>query len=445
MFKENKIYIYIKQIMSLVAHYKLNDPATLTTDSAGSFNLTNVNNVATVNDATYGTAATFVQTSVQGNETYLHTTAVPNAIGGNSSRTYSSWVRLTGTGTHIICGQGEVGSSSGPEHQIMVQNDVVRVLYAGTLTGTMTILNDTWYNIVVTYDGTTVRLYIDGVFRLSRVVNYNTHTTGFAIGHHLRYVNTGFGGFGFDGQILDVRIYDDALSAGDITSLYNDGPNPLPPPFTTTPGVTSVAFTVNPVDGATGYRLTSQKTGSTKEVISLISFTDLDQTIGNLVPETEYTFRLYYTTGTVFTLEGESVETTLANSAGNYNVNEFLDTNGSFDISSFDTNSIGLISDLMDDLFTTDDLIVTKISGKTRTSKFVNRGGVVDITGSDALIAPFSSDGGTGQAISMTLSDSSSVAVSYDETTEAVTVGGNAYDTGESFVLDGKKVTIVDI
>ena len=213
--------------MSLVARYKLNDEATLTTDSVGSFDLINVNNVGTVIDATYGTAANFVQTGVQGDETYLHTTVAPAAIGGNSVRTYSSWVRLTGTGTRVICGQGEVGSASGPEHQIMVQNDVVRVLFAGTLTGTMTILNDTWYNIVVTYDGTTVRLYIDGVFALSRIVNYDTHSTGFAIGHHLRYVNTGFAGFGFDGQILDFRIYDDALSAGDITNLFNDGPNPV--------------------------------------------------------------------------------------------------------------------------------------------------------------------------------------------------------------------------
>lgn len=305
--------------------------------------------------------------------------------------------------------------------------------------------NDTWFHTAVTYDGATEIIYINGVLLSSTTISYDTHTTGFAIGHHLRYVNlNGFNALGFNGQILDYRIYNDALSAGDIASLYNDGTSP-PPSFTATPGLTSVAFTVFPIDGATGYRLTSQETGSNSEIISLPNFTDLDQTITNLAPGTEYTFRLYFTSGTVFTLEDESIITTLENSAENYNVNDLLGSSGRFDISTLDNNSIGLISDVMNDLFTTDDVIDVNISGNVVTSRFVNRGGVVDISGSDALIAPFTSGGGSGQAISMTLSDSSSVAVSYDEATEAVMIGNTTYDTGESLVFDGRKVTIVDI
>ena len=896
--------------MSLVARYKLNDEATLTTDSVGSFDLINVNNVGTVIDATYGTAANFIQTNVQDNVQYLHTTVTPAAIGGNSVRTYSSWVRPTGTGTRVFSGQGEVGSSSGQEHQIMVQNDVFKVLFAGTLVGTMTVLNDTWYNIVVTYDGTTESMYIDGVFALSRTVNYNTHTTGLAIGHHLRYVNlNGFNALGFDGQMLDYRIYDDALSAGDITDLYNLGPNPLPivpvldcnrnlrnpsgtlfpsstgsgpgliingsyttdengivlsgddntlrtstdityqtvglwfrfngsapstsfnlfdsrpendsfsiltpgpadrarsellgivsrasgwvtsltttmryspendffmwtrnrgnivrfnlsapnttgsnagnfintqvliqlasasrdlrdfdyryiddsfygfefgngnavakfvggvqsyitTPFTpghlqgiryrksddkfifvlsvsnkvymmdpiteeftelnntisdpvalaigdgdtiyyqtsgriimsldlsslsntpvqvsTTPTgnsrnidyhngkvyvtsgtsfvevdvATGVHYTISgiviektyqaidpvnnrvlsvkqigetieehgynfqgidgpgyvqttgsnpilntyingevsdianlqsqpadelinlvftltdPVTGpltlfgdasntgspdvtvdtvsiydrlisdpaflydrylaivhpltitprpqslsivvvseqeATGYRITTQREGSGREVIALRSFIDPQQTIRNLVPATEYTVRLYSSTGTGFRFEGETIVSTLENSAENYDVNEFLGPSGRFDISTLDNTSIGLISDVMNDLFTTDDAIDVNISGRTRVSRFVNRGDTVDITNSEAVVAPFSTGGGPGQAISMTLSDASSVAVTYDETTEELTIGPTTYNTGESLVLDGQKVTIVDI
>jgi hypothetical protein len=432
--------------MSLVAHYKLNDPATLTTDSAGSFNLTNLG-VGTVTDATYGTVASFAQTTVQEDLTYLHTTTVPAAIGGNSPRTYSSWVRPTASsfGTRIICGQGEVSSASGPEFQLVaLDGDQFTVLFSGSRPVGRPV-DGTWFHSVVTYDGTTERVFIDGILSRSTDIQYNTHTTGFAIGNHLRYVNLSFRKFGFDGQILDFRIYDDALSAGDITSLYNDGPNPLQLPFTPTPRVTSAVFTVSPVDGATGYRLTYQKTGSNNEVIALNNFTDLDQTIRNLVPETEYTFRLYSTTGTVFTLEAESIATTLANSAGNYDVNDFVGPSGRIDISSLDNNSVGLISDVMNDLFTTDDVIDIKVSGKTRTSKFVNRGGIVNVADSEALIAPFSSDGGSGQAIVMTLSDSSTVTVSYDETTAVVAVGDTTYDNGESLILDGRKVTIVNI
>ena len=46
---------------------------------------------------------------------------------------------------------------------------------------------------------------------------------------------------------------------------------------------------------------------------------------------------------------------------------------------------------------------------------------------------------------SLTLSDSSVVAVAYDEVTEAITVGSTTYAAGDSFVLDGKRATIVDI
>ena len=104
-----------------------------------------------------------------------------------------------------------------------------------------------------------------------------------------------------------------------------------------------------------------------------------------------------------------------------------------------------MISDVMNDLFTTDDAIDVNISGRTRVSRFVNRGDTVDITNSEAVVAPFSTGGGPGQAISMTLSDASSVAVTYDETTEELTIGPTTYNTGESLVLDGQKVTIVDI
>lgn len=121
-------------------------------------------------------------------------------------------------------------------------------------------------------------------------------------------------------------------------------------------------------------------------------------------------------------------------------MSDLLGSSGRFDISTtLDNNSIGLISDVMND-----DVIDVNISGNVVTSRFVNRGGV-DISGSDALIAPFTSGGGSGQAISITLSESSSVAVSYGEATEAVMIGNTTYDTGESLVLDGRKVKIVDI
>lgn len=221
-------------------------------------------------------------------------------------------------------------------------------------------------------------------------------------------------------------------------------------PFTVAPRALSVNITVSPVDGATAYRLTSQRTTgpSSTELVAVSSFTDLNQTIPNLTPETEYTFRLYSTTGNSYVLVHEATVTTLVNSASNYDANDFLVESGRFDLSSLNTASVGLIADVMNDLFTTGDSIDINVPGGrsgATVSTFVNTGGNVNIENSEAIVAPFSTDAGAGQSVSLTLSDSSVVALSYDETTEAITVGATTYTSGESFVLDGKKATIVDI
>lgn len=255
-----------------------------------------------------------------------------------------------------------------------------------------------------------------------------------------------------DGNLFQsLLVYDRALSVEEVLQNYEvilaipDIMIELPP-FTVTPRVVSVGVAVRPVDGATGYRLTSQKTGSPRETVVKNYFTDLDQTVRDLTPDTTYTLRLYSTTGSGFDLAGESTTSTLANSASNYDVNEFGGA-GKFDLSALNSTSVALMSNFMNDLFTTGDEIDISVSGArgTKKSKFVNRGGSVSITDSEALVAPFSTDAGPGQAVTLTLSDASSVAVSYDENTEAVTVGATSYTLGESFVLDGKKTTIVDI
>ena len=99
----------------------------------------------------------------------------------------------------------------------------------------------------------------------------------------------------------------------------------------------------------------------------------------------------------------------------------------------------------MNELFATGDVIDIVLPGGrgTKASKFVNRGDNLSIA--DSVVAPFSKDAGSGQSVSLTLSDSSVVDLSFDETTEAITVGTTSYSFGESFVLDGKRAHFVDI
>jgi len=78
---------------------------------------------------------------------------------------------------------------------------------------------DTWVHFVGTYDGTTVRLYMDGTevstAALSGTMSAPTNTT--YIGRHPTF------GFSVTGEIDDARIYDRSLTSGEVSEIYNSG------------------------------------------------------------------------------------------------------------------------------------------------------------------------------------------------------------------------------
>lgn len=81
-----------------------------------------------------------------------------------------------------------------------------------------TYADDNWHLFVVTGDGTTTKLYIDGVFRA------NAKTFRGITGTSL-YMNgwAASSAYNFNGQLSDFRLYATPLSANDILALYNVG------------------------------------------------------------------------------------------------------------------------------------------------------------------------------------------------------------------------------
>ena len=77
-----------------------------------------------------------------------------------------------------------------------------------------------WGHLAGTYDGATVKLYIDGSLANSMSfsgTNAGMDTTMGAIGQ------SGLNDRYFQGKIDDVRVYNRALSAGEVKQLYNMG------------------------------------------------------------------------------------------------------------------------------------------------------------------------------------------------------------------------------
>ena len=95
-------------------------------------------------------------------------------------------------------------------------------------------LDDGWHHVVVTYaggDSDSISIYLDGALQpASTLVGapqpVDTRTGPAAIGRNVS------GDAHYAGSIDDVRIYDVALSAGQVSALFNEHPQ-TPPPVTT--------------------------------------------------------------------------------------------------------------------------------------------------------------------------------------------------------------------
>ncbi len=74
---------------------------------------------------------------------------------------------------------------------------------------------DIWYHAIVTYDGSTVRLYWDGVLikTLGSVPNSDITESVCYIGKFIG------GGYEFEGQLDDIRTYDRAITQSEVTHL----------------------------------------------------------------------------------------------------------------------------------------------------------------------------------------------------------------------------------
>jgi hypothetical protein len=87
--------------------------------------------------------------------------------------------------------------------------------YSNDLVGTAVLSLSTWYHFVLTYDGTTVRMYVNGVPDNSEAKTLNTTNSIVRIG----YPPAGDWSY-YNGLIDEVRIYSRVLTVDEIASRY---------------------------------------------------------------------------------------------------------------------------------------------------------------------------------------------------------------------------------
>lgn len=128
-------------------------------------------------------------------------------------------------------------------------------------------------------------------------------------------------------------------------------------------------------------------------------------TFFSLKPETDYTIRLYTSTGGVeYALHLENDATTTANSTANYDVADFSrgGGGGEFDLSDLNEDSAKSVY-VMNELFATGEEVVVTLPGVSKKTKFVNRGRSASIVDAEALLLTFEEGAGASQSASLTL------------------------------------------
>ena len=235
-----------------------------------------------------------------------------------------------------------------------------------------------------------------------------------------------------DGDKLEVFDYYGltVVSVNVAPLLVEPGPINIPVVITEVPGAVYKISYVGP-DGV--------------EKTSLSGVATLAQNITGLVSDTEYTIKLYADTGSGYVLTEELTTMTLPNVAANYDVDHLV-KDGVINLSSLPENSVSNLGEVMNELFSTGDIVNVSVQGKPGlNTSFIKLGESLSIQELNGVLLPFVGSSGAGQGINVVLSDgNTNVSVDYDDTANSITVNGVAYYPGDSFVLDGQKVTVVE-
>lgn len=150
---------------------------------------------------------------------------------GNSPRTIEAWIKTSKPAgvQQSIVDYGEFNSPNGRRFTLNILGNpaVLRAEIRGWGVNGTTVLNDgVWHHVAVTYDGTSIRLYVDCVLEATAVPSTTVNTTtstslppGVRIGNRSNISST-YTSY-FEGDIDEVRFWNVARSASDLSTNKN--------------------------------------------------------------------------------------------------------------------------------------------------------------------------------------------------------------------------------
>jgi hypothetical protein len=93
----------------------------------------------------------------------------------------------------------------------------------GAATSVATIPTNSWSHVAITYDQQNIKIYINGVLNKTEqeTDDLTPNNNVLSIGRVIRESNSNFQEF--DGNLDEVSIWNEAITAAEITALYNSG------------------------------------------------------------------------------------------------------------------------------------------------------------------------------------------------------------------------------
>ncbi|MFC5282207.1 LamG-like jellyroll fold domain-containing protein [Pedobacter alpinus] len=157
--------------------------------------------------------------------------AIPGLPTAATNRTISIWAKLDSAlpnSYSYIYGYG--AGMNGTAYNLAIFKDamsnhsILIDLFGVNVTGTTPNPFDVsvWHNYVTSYDGTTAKIYVDGVLIGSTTVGINTNGNNFYVG------GSSYGGSSFTGAVDDLLIYNRVFTATEISDLYTSTLSTLP-------------------------------------------------------------------------------------------------------------------------------------------------------------------------------------------------------------------------
>jgi hypothetical protein len=266
----------------LVSAYSFNEGSgTVVNDVSGNNNNGAVSNTAWSASGRYGGALSFNGSSSRVN--------IPDSasLDLTTGMTMEAWVQpttLSGWRTILMKEQ-----SAGLVYGLYANSDTNRpsahvyISAESDTRGTAQLALNTWTHLAATYDGSMLRIFVNGAQVSTRSLGGNILTSTSA----LRIGGNAIWGEYFAGLIDEVRIYNRALTAAEIQTDMNTPINSTPPPPDTIPPTVSMTA---PADGTTvSGTVTLSATASDNVLVAGVQFKVDGSLIGSEITSPPFT------------------------------------------------------------------------------------------------------------------------------------------------------------